>query len=155
MDPSDVTYLPEPEGPRGDGTAKVLLILAALGGLAVVICCGVGAVMVYFVSDRFAEFGEGMMGVINEEFSSQVADELRDNPVMQERIGEIDQFEVDWDASMEAPGENEFVFHVRGSKGEGTVTADCITVSAEKEDVVSGTLEMDDGTTYDLFPEEP
>ena len=38
--------------------------------------------------------------------------------------------------------------------GRGTVTAECITIDADTEEVASGTLKMDSGETYELVPDE-
>ena len=45
-----------------------------------------------------------------------------------------------------------FVFEISGPKGAGTLTAECITVDAEREDVVSGTLRLASGKEFNLFP---
>ena len=49
------------------------------------------------------------------------------------------------------PGENVFVFEISGPNGEGTLTAECITVDAEHEDVVSGKLRLASGEGFNLF----
>jgi hypothetical protein len=93
--------------------------------------------------------GCGLFG----EFERQVAADIKDNPVILQHIGDISTIKIDWTATGDAPGEDVFVFHVRGSKGEGVLTAECVTVDADREDVVSGTLRLSSGDTVDLFPE--
>ena len=85
-------------------------------------------------------------------FRDQVRADIRDNPVIVDKIGEIQSFELDMDASDELPGENDFAFQIKGSKGEGLMKATCITVDADTEDVTAGTLELSTGETVDLFP---
>lgn len=112
-----------------------------------VVGCGC---LVVVILGALAIFGAGHFGL--RVFSEQVANELRDNPVVIEHLGTLQELEVEFAASAAAPGENEFVFQAKGSKGEGRIRADCVTVGADEE-VVAGTLEMASGEIYDLFPD--
>lgn len=85
------------------------------------------------------------------EFERQVAVDIEDNPVIVRYIGDIDTIEIDWTATGEEPDEDVFVFRLSGSKGGGVLTAKCITVDADHEDVVSGSLRLPSGETIDLF----
>jgi len=87
-------------------------------------------------------------------FDDQVKAALQENPVVTEHIGTIQEAEMDLEGTGNAEGEDAFVFRLRGSKGSGVVTAEIVTVDGDTEEVVSGTLRMDDGATYDLVPEE-
>ena len=51
----------------------------------------------------------------------------------------------------EEPDEDVFVFNISGSKGQGVLTAECITIDADHEDVVSGSLRIPSGEVIDLF----
>ena len=86
-----------------------------------------------------------------DEFERQVAEDIKANPVIVNHNGEITAIEVDWTATGEEPDEDVFVFNLTGTKGNGTLTAECITVDADHEDVVSGSLQIPSGETIDLF----
>jgi hypothetical protein len=107
--------------------------VVALGGLLLV--GGLGALFV---------FG----GSVIEE---QVAADLADNPVLDEHVGDDRKFDIQWVQSGMHPDNDTFIFRVTGSKATGVMTAKCITVSADKEDVTEGTINVG-GRTYDLFP---
>lgn len=85
-------------------------------------------------------------------FVDQVQADIEGNPVILRHIGTIDSMEIDWSATGEEPGEDVFVFRIKGSKGQGLLTAECVTVDADHEDVVAGKLELSSGETYNLFP---
>jgi hypothetical protein len=88
-------------------------------------------------------------------FAEQVRTDIAEHPVIVEHIGEIQEFVHDDDRSSEEEGEAVFVFRVRGAKGSGVLRAECLTVSDEEEDVVSGELIMDSSQEIQLFPEKP
>lgn len=85
------------------------------------------------------------------EFERQVAVDIENNPVIVRYIGDIDAIEIDWTATGEEPDDDVFVFRLSGSKGDGVLTAKCITIDADHEDVVSGSLRLPSGETIDLF----
>ena len=103
------------------------------------------SVLLLVVSGAFTGCG------VLDEFERQVAADIEDNPVILEHIGDIESIETDWTATGEEPGDDVFVFRLKGSKGDGLLTAECITVDADHEDVVSGSLKLPSGTTIDLF----
>ena len=84
-------------------------------------------------------------------FENQVAADIKDNPVIVQHIGEIKSIDTDWTLTGEEPKEDVFVFRLSGTKGDGVLTAQCITVDADHEDVVSGSLKLPSGETVDLF----
>ncbi|TDI43768.1 MAG: hypothetical protein E2P02_10745 [Acidobacteria bacterium] len=86
------------------------------------------------------------------DFEKQVAADIKDNPVIRTHLGTIDSIDIDWSKTGDETGENVFVFEISGPKGAGTLTAECITVDAEREDVVSGTLRLASGKEFNLFP---
>ncbi len=94
-----------------------------------------------------ASLGCGLLA----EFEQQVAADIQENPVIREHIGEIQRIETDWDATGEAPGDDVFVFRLDGTLGSGVLTAECITVDADHEDVVSGSLRLPSGRVVALF----
>jgi hypothetical protein len=123
-----------PTAPRRSRTNTVFLIAA---GVVLVICVAVGYLMV-----------EGLDLVCE-----QVRADISDNPVVLEHIGEIESIGFEFWASGMAKGDDTFVFALKGTKGEGVLTAEVITIDADHEEVLSGTLRLPSGEKMDLFPE--
>lgn len=128
-----------PDPPRRSSATPWLLAFLLAGGLVALLCCGGAGGVVYYGIDVFTD---------------QVAANLRENPVIREHIGEIEDLDMNWLDSAEAEGDDEFVFHIRGTQGEGDVRLVSITRDTGAEDVVSGTLRMSSGEEYDLLPAE-
>ena len=87
-------------------------------------------------------------------FASEVEADLRDNPVIVEHLGRIEEFEVDLSATITTEGANDFVFRARGTKGAGLISVTCVTNDDGVEEVTAGTIQLDSGETMDLFPDE-
>ena len=87
-------------------------------------------------------------------FASEVEADLRDNPVIVEHLGRIEELEVDLTASITTEGNDDFVFRARGTKGAGLISATCVTNDDGVEEVIAGTIQLDSGETLDLFPDE-
>lgn len=106
------------------------------GGLTVVLLCA----------------GLGWYGwsVLSEQY--RVA--MNRNPVIVEHLGEVREIEIDLGATGDEPGEDVFVYRAIGAKGTGVVTAEFHTVDDDNEEIISGTLELPDGRTFDLMPNE-
>lgn len=85
--------------------------------------------------------------------SEEVASALGENPVLMEHVGEIESLEFDLGASTAEPESDVFVFTVEGSRGSGRLLVRLGTAADEPE-VIGAILEMEDGTTHDLFPED-
>ncbi|MCA9026284.1 MAG: hypothetical protein KDA86_13845 [Planctomycetaceae bacterium] len=128
-------------GPQPGGSNKALMIgvFAGVGLLVCLLCCGGGIAFFYFGTSVLAE---------------EIRNELKVNPVVQEKVGNIKELEIDWIKSGAADGEDDFVLRIFGDKASGYVTVESITDIDGNEEVVSGTLELDSGETFDLFPEE-
>ena len=86
-------------------------------------------------------------------FSDEVEGELRSNPVIIEHVGRIEEFELDFSASVAEEDSEDFIFRVSGTKGSGLVTATCLTNADGMEEVIAGTIQLESGETLDLFPE--
>ena len=86
-------------------------------------------------------------------FTDEVENDLRSNPVVLEHIGRIEDFDLDFGASIATEGEEDFVFRVSGTKGSGRISATCVTTDGV-EKVVAGTIQLESGELLDLFPEE-
>jgi hypothetical protein len=108
--------------------------------------CAVIAVLALFFG------GWAMVRLGLDVFASDVESELRDNPVIIEHIGRIEELEVDLTASLSTDENDDFVFTVRGTKGSGLVHATCITRDDGTEAVTAGTIQLESGETLGLFP---
>jgi hypothetical protein len=84
--------------------------------------------------------------------TTEIEDQLSDNPVMREHIGDIESFEMDWSRSFADEDDDTFIYQVRGSKGEGRVTVQHITNDAGDEEILSAQLRLPSGETFDLVP---
>ncbi|MEM6703216.1 MAG: hypothetical protein AAGA81_10605 [Acidobacteriota bacterium] len=132
---------PPPQAAASSNRNKVIACsLVALALLAV-------AIGVVFVGGAFflGKVGLDMM-------AEQVRADIQDNPVIVEHLGEIREITTDFGASAEETAANVFVFDVVGSKGGGRLTANTVTVSADREEVTWGRLLLDSGEELDLFP---
>jgi uncharacterized membrane protein YhaH (DUF805 family) len=77
---------------------------------------------------------------------------LGENPVITKHIGKISSVKIDFTATGGHSSRDGFVFRVVGAKGSGTVTAEVKGINREQK-LISGSLLLDSGETYDLFPE--
>lgn len=119
--------------------------------LAVILVIVVAGVGIFFL-------GKAGLNVVAE----QVKMDIRDNPVIQEHIGEIQEIELNLKASGASAQKEQFVFDVKGTKGSGQLT---VKVDAPEDPekaqvkegepfmkVLSGSLRMADGTTHEILP---
>jgi hypothetical protein len=118
------------------------IVIFGCGGCAVV-----SALALLFGGWALMKFGLGV-------FADEVENELRENPVVVEHIGRIEEFDLDLGASIAEEGDDDFVFKVSGTKGSGLVTATCVTNDDGMEEVVGGTIQLESGETLDLFPDD-
>ena len=79
----------------------------------------------------------------------QVMGVLATNPVIQEHIGEIQEVDFDLMGQGEVKAKDTLVFKVVGAKGKGKVTA---SFDDEFQGLLSGSLQMADGTVHPLLP---
>ena len=133
------TFAPEdPYAPRrsNSGCTVFAIIFGAIAGVGVLIllCCGGG---IYFAMDTMV--------------ANQVAEDLRDNPVINEHVGRIRDTDFVFSDSF-AAGPDEYVIEVVGTKGNGRLIVETEDAGG-KEHVISGFLETPDGERHDLFPE--
>ncbi|HUE70524.1 MAG TPA: hypothetical protein VMP01_06505 [Pirellulaceae bacterium] len=90
-------------------------ILGIGGGVLLLLCAGCGLTM-YFGFTGIMGFMEGM-----------VRDQIKDDPVIVEHIGELQSVKINLTAAAEEkqknpqPGRNPLVFDVQGTKGSGQV----------------------------------
>ena len=137
----------EPSGSRGYAPTgpsnRRRYLLIGCGG------CSVIAVLAVIFG------GWAMVRLGLDAFADEVEAELRENPVIIEHIGRIEELEVELQTSLSIEGQDEFVFRARGTKGSGLINATCVTNDDGVEEVVAGTIQLDSGETLDLFPEAP
>ena len=93
----------------------------------------------------------GGLGV--DALENQIVADLADNPDLERELGEIEEAELDWRATMTATEKDIVVLKVRGTKSSGVLMVESVTLDDDTEHVVSGTLEVG-GETHDLFPED-
>jgi hypothetical protein len=74
---------------------------------------------------------------------------MQAHPVVQRHIGDIREAAFDRDASWKADGER-YIFDLKGSKGQGRLEAEFITVDADSERIGEGELVMANGKRYPL-----
>jgi hypothetical protein len=124
--------------PKSSSGTRVLLWILGIGLAGTLLLGGLAVFGVRFAMAIFAE---------------QVRVELQDNPVLRAHLGEPEKFELDWVGTGADSREDVYVFRVRGTQGRGRVSAACVTVDADREQVTSGSLRLESGEEYDLFPE--
>ena len=125
--------------PRASSGNKLLLILLGGGGLILMLACcgGIGGVVM---------FGLNLM-------SEDIKRELRDNPQFQQHIGEVEEFSLDFVASAADEADDVWVFHVKGSIGQGEVTLEAVTNDDGGEDILWAKLRLPSGETVVLVEE--
>lgn len=107
--------------------------LATLLGVLVLAFVAINA-LVFYGTSRFFE---------NARISVSV------NPIVQKHVGKVVRFRQDYTATG-GKGRDIFVFRVEGTGGSGTVTAELKTVDRYTEQLMSGTLLLESGESYDL-----
>ncbi len=126
--------------PRRSSTGCWVWALLLGVGLMLLVCCGGGALIVRF----------GMQII-----TTQIEDQLADNAILKEQLGEIESFELDWSRSFADEDDDTFIYQVRGSKGQGRVTVKHITNDAGDEEILSAELRLSSGETFNLMPGQP
>ena len=91
----------------------------------------------------------------DDKFAAKVQAALDGNAVLTERIGAIQSLTYDIVQSTDEPGDNVYVFHVKGATGSGKLRAECITETPETESVKSAELILETGESVQLFPDKP
>lgn len=102
--------------------------------------------------DHEGTFDAGSGGDI---FTRQAREAAQRYPLVRQHIGDIMRFDIDAAATGEAPGMDEFVFDMEGSKGRGRLLAEFITVDADTERLGKGVLTLADGREIPFEGEPP
>ena len=117
-------------------------------GLSIAGVCGLLLIAVVVAGLSFL-FGFGV-----DIFADMVRRDIQSNPVIVEQIGAIEEIELDLVATANEEHAEVFVFRLKGAKGQGTLTARCVTSEDDIETVVEGSLLTPSGETWDLFSEQ-
>ena len=128
---------PRPQVPTrkrfGLPTWLIALIVACVLALAVL-----GALIAWGVGTGWAIF------------AAQAQHALQLQPAVREHIGTIREMDVDFVATGQAPGGEEFVFRLQGDRGNGRVSANFVSVGTAQEVITYGVLTLADGTRLQL-----
>lgn len=81
-----------------------------------------------------------------------ILEQLRENRLIRERIGEVEVFEIDFYESNEYESDDEFVYDIQGSKGSGYVWVRSFTLEDDTEEIDSAILTLENGTELSLSP---
>jgi hypothetical protein len=130
-------YGPPQPPPRRSSSGCWIWAIVAGAGFLLLMCCGGGALLVGF----------GLQIV-----TTEIEDQLSGNPILQEHIGEVQSFEMDWSRSFADEDDDTFIYQVQGTKGEGRVTVKHITGEDGNEVILSAQLRLPSGETIDLMP---
>lgn len=84
------------------------------------------------------------------QFAEQAQQALQRQPAVRDHIGTIREMHVDFVATGEAPGAEEFVFRLQGDRSDGRVSANFVSLGAAQEIITYGVLTLDDGTRLEL-----
>lgn len=129
-----------PGSQRSDGAKSnrtwVIVLVAALGGgvLACGGCCG------------------GLFWLGRSEIEKEIRAALEHDPVVEEHVGTITVLRWELLKSAAAEGEDVQVYRIEGTKGKGYARVESVTNFVGAEEILSGTLELDDGRTFELSP---
>jgi len=94
-----------------------LWVLGGAGGAMLLVCCGCGGLMYFGFNKGMGILGEKLVGQLNED------------AVAKEHLGKVSSATVDFTGMIseaqknKTPGEQRFLFHVKGDKASGDVTA--------------------------------
>lgn len=115
----------------------VLIILLVVGGGGIAICCGGG----YFAMQKGLDV-----------FAESVKEDLRNDPVIRQQLGEVQSVEMDFSASAQASqGDQQvMVFDVEGTKGSGRVRGEVMKSDPNQVRLENARLELPDGSTHEL-----
>jgi hypothetical protein len=83
-------------------------------------------------------------------FHEQAETAIRADPVVVDALGSITNVELDFTATGNAEGEEEFAYRVTGERASGLLVGRFVTVDADTEDLREGTLTLDDGRVINI-----
>jgi hypothetical protein len=125
-----------PQPKSSSGCVITLAIGGVVAFLGLLVCCG-----------GLAVFGLNVT-------TAEVETQLRDNPVLIEHVGQVEQFTMNVVRSMASSDDNLWVYNVVGSKASGELTVHQVTDENWDEQILSAKLRLKDGTTVELLEAE-
>ena len=142
-----------------DNSTKILIIILAVLGGGMLVCCGVGVGAFYWMRNAANDFMDELAELdefeVDDDMNLDVRVAIEDHPVIVDHIGTITRFESDYDLWLEEPGTYLWPFHIEGEKGSGMLRAICITNDDYQYEVPSAQLMLDTGEVIELFPDTP
>ncbi|MEO7013813.1 MAG: hypothetical protein ABI127_05835 [Dokdonella sp.] len=78
-------------------------------------------------------------------FNDQAYTAIRADPAIVDAVGKISDIHLDFEATGDAPGDEEFAYRIIGDRASGILVGRFVTIDAETEDLREGTLTLDDG----------
>lgn len=125
----------EPAPKKRSGVWIVVAIVGTISVLCIGLCCGG---FVWLMS-----FGLNILG-------EQVAEQLRDNPVILEHIGQIQTCDVDFSKSAAHADEDTMVYKIEGTKGKGELVAQSESTADGNEIVIWAELRLPSGEKIEV-----
>ncbi|GEM_PF-748638 len=104
---------------------------------------------------KTATAGRIEFGIDREEYIAQARAALQGDPVIASHIGAIRELRLDDGESLKQPGDDVLVFDVKGSRGQGRVTARFVTVDEHREVLGAGRLVMAGGEEHPIAGADP
>lgn len=104
----------------------------------------VGGLVALVVLAMFAAVG-GLFWYGLGEFNTQAGSAIRADPAVAGAVGPIKAIHFDFIGTGEAPGADDFAYRVEGERASGLLVGRFVTISADSEELRSGTLTLDDG----------
>ncbi|MFZ1390894.1 MAG: hypothetical protein WAS23_04805 [Dokdonella sp.] len=104
----------------------------------------IGGVVALFVllvvgaAGGFVWYGIGL-------FNDQAGAAIRADPGVVDAVGAISEIHLDFSATGEAPGSEEFAYRITGERAQGLLVGRFVTVDADTEELREGSLTLDDG----------
>lgn len=126
-------------GQTPSGAFSNKLFWLVLGGgfiTTVLLCCG-GTIVL-------GRFGLGVL-------AADIEMQLRDHPVIQVHIGQIEELSVNFTRSAALEDTDTFIYEIRGNRGSGelTVTSHAQWIG-DQEQIVAATLRLENGEVIEL-----
>ena len=78
-------------------------------------------------------------------FNDQAYTAIRADPAIVDAVGKISEIHIDFEATGNAPGAEEFAYRITGDRASGLLVGRFVTIDDEIEDLREGTLSLDDG----------
>lgn len=105
-------------------------IIGGIVAVVMVLVLGVVASVVWFGAHTFNE---------------QAYTAIRADPAVVDAVGKIAEIHLDFEATGNAPGDEEFAYRIIGDRASGLLLGRFVTIDAETENLREGTLTLDDG----------